>query len=67
MKYEDAEVDRLVVFLKQITAAAADREEYSKHCSPRIGGGCLMKHSYFSNIRATCRPILCLTAIYVTR
>ena len=30
VKYEEAEVDRLVATWKQITAAAADRVEYSK-------------------------------------
>ena len=30
VKYEEAEVDRLVAILEKITAAAADRVEYSK-------------------------------------
>ena len=36
VKYEEAEVDRLVAILKQITATAAHHVEYSKQpASPR--------------------------------
>ena len=45
VKYEDAEVDRLVAILKQITAAA-DRVEYSKQPALKQRG--LLKYVIFA-------------------